>query len=197
MTREAAMSALRNVSPPPDEQPHAGDGAVAHNQILKERMLDDVDERIGPHHGGHIQFDHLAGGVSPRRARHGPANARLRGHAACGLASRSKCTPAAANCRTRSAPSRVEYLHGTGSHRPCPAAIVSAACSFGSSSAKTAAAMPPLRMVGVDSTRSAFGDQRHVLAGIGYRQRRGKARDARADYDDFSVAHCAASSIKS
>ena len=39
-------------------------------------MLDDVDERIGPHHGGHIQFDHLAGGVSPGVHDTGP---RMRG----------------------------------------------------------------------------------------------------------------------
>ena len=68
----------------------------------------------------------------------------------------SKRTPAAMSRRTCSAPSRVRISTAFGSHRPAPAASVSCACSFGSSSGKIAAAIPPCAWYVFDSTRSVF-----------------------------------------
>ena len=46
-------------------QPHAGDMAVTHDQIAEKRMFEHADARVVTHHGAHIHFEHLTGGVSP------------------------------------------------------------------------------------------------------------------------------------
>ena len=158
-------------------------------------MLDDVDERIGPHHGGHVQFDHLAGGVSPGVHDTGP---RMRGFEATQHVALRVTIEM--HARGGELPHTVgalagQYLHGTGLAQTMPRGHRVGRVQFRVVFGEDRRGDAPLRMVGVGFHQVGLGDQRHVLAGIGHRQRRGKARDARADYDDFSVAHCAASSM--
>ncbi len=52
---------------------HACHMAVMHEDVVQERVLQHGDVRIGLHHGGNVEFQHLAGGVSPRMHHTGTA----------------------------------------------------------------------------------------------------------------------------
>ncbi len=91
---------------------------------------------------------------------------------------RSNGAPSAARARTAAGPSVVSSATASGSHRPAPAAMVSAACRAGASSSDRAAAMPPCAQALEQPVASGVGDSTSARRGAAARAAVRPARPA-------------------